>query len=85
MQALPKTLSGSGGFAMPKDIAGKVDVDASRPRDPRSCQGDARFQPMMISGSVNPAKDVQTGCPDTPSDSFVSHGPQDQSVALFLS
>ena len=60
-------------------------VEASRPRDPRNCQVDVRFQPRMNSGSVNPAKDVQTGCPDTPSDGFVSHGSKDQAVALFLS
>ena len=62
-----------------------VPADASCPRDPRRCQGDARFQPRMISGSVNPAKVVRTGCPETPSDGFVSHGPKDQSVALCLS
>ena len=39
----------------------------------------------MISGSINPPKDVLTGCPDTPSDGFVSNGPKDQSVAIFLS
>ena len=44
---------------------------------------DARFQPRMNSGSVNPAKDVRTGCLDTPFDGFVSHGSKDQAVALF--
>ena len=58
-------------------------VDASRPRDPRSCQVDARFQPRMNSSSVDPTKDVRTGCPDTPFDGFVSHGSMDQVVALF--
>ena len=38
-------------------------VDASRPRDPHSCQVDARFQPRMNSGSVDPAKDVRTHPP----------------------
>ena len=52
-------------------------VDASRPRDPRSCQVDARLQPRLSSGSVVPAKDVWTGCLDTPSDGFVSHGSKD--------
>ena len=59
-----------------------VNVDASHPRDPRSRQRDTRFQPRMIPALVNPAKDVQTGCPDTPSDGFVSHCSGDQS-ALF--
>ena len=59
-------------------------VDASRPRDPRCCQVDARFQPRTSSGSVDPAKDVWTGCPDTPSNGFVSHCLKDQVVALFL-
>ena len=36
-------------------------VDASRPRDPRSCQVDARLQPRLSSGLVDPAKDVRTG------------------------
>ena len=58
-------------------------VDTSRPRDLRSCQVDARFQTRMNSGSVNPTKDVRTGCPDTPSNGFVSHGSKDQAVALF--
>ena len=49
-------------------------VEALRPDDPRSCQMDVRFQPRLSSGSVVPAKDVWTGCPDTPSDGFVSHG-----------
>ena len=30
------------------------------------------------------AKDVRTGCPDTPSDGFVSHGSKNQAIALFL-
>ena len=37
----------------------------------------------MNSSSVNPAKDVWTGCLDTPSDGFVSHDSKDQAVALF--
>ena len=37
----------------------------------------------MSSGSVDPTKDVRTGCPDTPSDDFVSHGLRDQAVGLF--
>ncbi|RVW28129.1 L-type lectin-domain containing receptor kinase IX.1 [Vitis vinifera] len=49
-------------------------VEASHPCDPRSCQMDARFQPRLSSGSIVPAKDVRIGCPDTPSDGFVSHG-----------
>ena len=49
-------------------------VEALRPDNPRSCQVDARFQPRLSSGSVAPAKDVRTGCPDTPSDGFVSLG-----------
>ena len=49
-------------------------VEALRSNGPRSCQVDARFQPRLSSGSVFPAKDVRTGCPDTPSDDFVSHG-----------
>ena len=49
-------------------------VEASRPCDPCSCQMDARSQPRLSYGSVVPAKDVRTGCPDTPSDGFVSHG-----------
>ena len=48
-------------------------VKALCPDDPRSCQVDTRFQPRSSSGSVFPAKDVQTGCPDTPFDDFVSH------------
>ena len=48
-------------------------VKALRPDDPRSCQVDAHFQPKSSSGSVFPAKDVQTGCPNIPSDGFVSH------------
>ena len=39
----------------------------------------------MISSSVNPAKDVRTGGPDTPSDGFVSHSSEDQCATLFLS
>ena len=58
-------------------------VEASRPRDPRNCQVDARFQPRMNSGLVNPAKYVWTGWLDTPSDGFVSHGSKDQTVAIF--
>ncbi|KAL6343261.1 hypothetical protein AAG906_022177 [Vitis piasezkii] len=38
-------------------------VDASRPRDPRSCQVDARLQPRLSSVSVDPAKDVRTHPP----------------------
>ena len=38
----------------------------------------------MNFGSVNPTKDVRTGCLDTPSDGFVSHGSKDQAVALFF-
>ena len=52
-------------------------VEVLRPDDPRSCQMDARFQPRQSSGSVVPAKDVRTRCPDTPSDGFVSHGQRD--------
>ena len=51
-------------------------VKALCPDDPRSCQVDARFQPRLSSGSVV-TKDVRTGCPDTPSDGFVSHGSRD--------
>ena len=54
-----------------------ANVDASRPKGPRSCQVDARLQPRLSSGSIDPAKDVQTGCPDTPSDGFFSHGSRD--------
>ena len=49
-------------------------VEVLRPDDPRSCQMDARFQPRLSSDSVVPTKDVRIGCPDTPSDGFVSHG-----------
>ena len=59
-------------------------VKALRPDDPRSCQVDVRFQPRLSSGSVVPTKDVRTGCPDTPSDGFVSHGSRDKAVGLFL-
>ena len=52
-------------------------VDALRPRDPRSCQVDVRLQPRLSFGSVDPAKDVRTGCSDTLSDGFVSHGSRD--------
>ena len=52
-------------------------VDVLRPKDPRCCQVDAHFQPRLSSGLVVPAKDVWTGCPDTPSDGFVSHGFRD--------
>ena len=52
-------------------------VEALRSNDPCSCQVDARFQPRLSSGSVFLAKDVRTGCPDTPSDGFVSHGSRD--------
>ncbi|RVW50669.1 Flavin-containing monooxygenase FMO GS-OX2 [Vitis vinifera] len=38
----------------------------------------------MSFGSIDPAKDVRTGCPDTPSDGFVSHGLKDQAITLFL-
>ena len=48
-------------------------VEASHPCDPRSCQMDARSQPILSFGSVVPTKDVRTGCSDTPSDGFVSH------------
>ena len=51
-----------------------ANVEASHPCDPRSCQMDACSQPKLSSGSVVPAKDVRTGCPDTPFDGFVSHG-----------
>ena len=51
-----------------------ISVEALRPDDPRSCQMDARFQPRSSSGSVIPAKGVRTGCPDTSSDGFFSHG-----------
>ena len=59
------------------------DFDVLRPRDPRCCQMDARFQPRLSSDSIDPTKDVRTGCPDTPSDGFVSHGSRDQAVSLF--
>ena len=52
---------------------GNIAVEALRPDDPRCCQMDARFQPRLSYGLVVPAKDVRTGCPDTPSDGFVSH------------
>ena len=58
-------------------------VDASRPRDPHGCPMDACFQPRMVPASTNPTKDVRTGCPDTPSDGFVSHCLGDQSTTLF--
>ena len=51
--------------------------DALRPSDPCSYQVDARFQPRSSSGSVFPAKDVRTGCPNTPSDGFVSYDSRD--------
>ena len=54
-----------------------ANVEASRPCDPRSCQVDTRSQPRLSSGSVIPAKGIRTGCPDTPSDGFVSHGSRD--------
>ena len=56
---------------------GSKPVDVLRSRDPRCCQVDTRFQPRLSYGLVDPAKDVRTGCPDTPSDSFVSHGSRD--------
>ena len=37
----------------------------------------------MVPASTNFAKDVWTGCPDTPSDGFVSHCLGDQSTILF--
>ena len=45
---------------------------------------DARSQPIQIPGSVVPAKGIWTGCPDAPSDGFVSHGKRDKSVGLLL-
>ena len=60
------------------------DVDALRPRDPRCCQMDAHFQPRLSSDSIDPTKDVRTGCLDTPSDGFVSHDLKDQIVAFFF-
>ena len=60
------------------------DFDVLRPRDPRCCQMDARFQPRLSSDSIDPIKDVRTGCLDTPSDGFVSHGSKDQAVAPFF-
>ena len=39
----------------------------------------------MISSSINPAKDVRTRGPNTPSDGFVSHSSEDQCATLFLS
>ena len=47
----------------------------------------ARSQPIQILDSiVIPAKGVRTGCPDTPSDGFVSRGQRDRykSVGLLL-
>ena len=38
-------------------------VEALRPNDPRSCQVDVSFQPILSSGSVVPAKDVWTHPP----------------------
>ena len=40
-----------------------IPIDVLCPRDPRSRQKDARFQPRMIPASVNPAKDVRTHPP----------------------
>ena len=68
------------GARVPTDGA---NVDALRPRDPRGCQMDACFQPRMVPTSANPGKDVRTGCPDTPSDGFVSHCSRDQFATLF--
>ena len=50
-----------------------VFVEVLRLRDPRCCQVDVRYQPRLSFDSVVPAKDVRTGCPDTPFDGFVSH------------
>ena len=40
-----------------------ANVDASLPKDPHSCQVDARLQPRLSSGSVDPTKDVRTHPP----------------------
>ena len=37
----------------------------------------------MVPTSANLGKDVRTGCPDTPSDGFVSHCSRDQFATLF--
>ena len=58
-------------------ILENVSVDTLCPRDPCRCQVDACYQLRRSSGSVDPAKDVRTGCPDTPSDDFVSHDSRD--------
>nr|CAN70857.1 hypothetical protein VITISV_022427 [Vitis vinifera] len=47
-----------------------VTVGTSCPKDPCCCQVDVCYKPRRSSGSVDPAKDVRTGCPDTPSDGF---------------
>ena len=60
-----------------------VTVGTSCPKDPCCCQVDVCYKPRRSSGSVDPAKDVRTGCPDTPSDGFVSHGLRDQTIGLF--
>ena len=48
---------------------------------------DTRSQPIKVLDSVViPAKDIRTGCPDAPSDGFVSHGQRRRykSVGIFL-
>ncbi|RVW96561.1 putative amidase C869.01 [Vitis vinifera] len=43
-----------------QDSVGPIcSVDVSRPRDPRCCQVDARFQPKMSFDSIDPTKDVR--------------------------
>ena len=63
-------------------ILENVSVDTLCLRDPCRCQVDACYQLRRSSGSVDPAKDVRTGCPDTPSDGFVSHSSKDQAYLL---
>ncbi|RVW74927.1 hypothetical protein CK203_049939 [Vitis vinifera] len=47
---------------------------------------DTRSQPTKVLDSVViPAKDIRTGCPDAPSDGFVSHGSYIVLGVLFLS
>ena len=71
-------------FLILSHISYVLNVEALHHRGPRSRQMDAPFSIEDDSCFDQPAKDVRTGCSDTPSDGFVSFFSDNQS-SFFLS
>ncbi|RVX10060.1 hypothetical protein CK203_013125 [Vitis vinifera] len=70
-------------------IFNMINVVASRIRGPRCCYMDGHVilnTQGVLDSAVAPAKGIRTGCPDAPSDGFVSHGEREiyKSVGLLL-